>query len=123
MITRGADWERVVALATEWRIEALLAAGISRAWTTFGLGPHPFASWAAGVEPTGRQRLALGMVDRLGVGAQASSWLGLPWRDRPGYVASIAWPSDEYLAYAGRSRLAHLARPLRKLPGLRRLAS
>jgi hypothetical protein len=123
MVTRGADWERVVALATEWHIEALLAIGVRRAWDTFGLDPHPFSEWAARVTPTGRQRLALAVVDRLGVGSQASSWLGLPVREWAPYIFAIAWPSEEYLADAGRSRLAHLARPVRKVPGIRRLTS
>ncbi len=123
MVTRGqADWQRVVELATRWRIEAMLAAGVRQAWSTFGLERHPFADWAASVRATGKQRVAIAIVDRLGVGSPSTTWLALPWRERASYVASIAWPSDEYLAAAGRSRAAHLARPVRKVSGLRRLA-
>ncbi len=115
VLLRDVDWREAVDRARDWGIDALIAGGVLRAWSSLALEPHPITAWAGGVRPTGRQRLALSQTGGAHSRHYLTGPLALPVHRWPGYLSPIIWPSRAYLDEHGKTRTQRL-RLL--LPGL-----
>ena len=90
----------VIARATRWRSEAVLAAGIRDAWRTLRLTDRPLLfDWAAAHRATVTDRLLMAAArgPARGYTSQLTSVLALPGlRARIAFLRAIALPSREY---------------------------
>ena len=91
-------WEEAVERAGRWKVDALFALGVRRAWSDLTVDPHPLLEWAERHEAAGRQRLAMRMVGDRPRGHLLTAPLALPIRNWPGYVGPMLVPSRAYLA-------------------------
>ena len=81
-----------------WKVDALFALGVLRAWTDLAVEPHPLLDWAQRHETVGRQRLAMRIVGDRPRGHLLTAPLALPVWQWPGYVGPMLLPSRAYLA-------------------------
>jgi hypothetical protein len=70
-----------------------------------------WSGWASEVEPSWREQIAFRTLER--VRHHWSGVLAIAPHRWPGYVLPIAFPSDHYIEWFGRSRRGHLSLPLR----------
>lgn len=91
-------WEEAIERAERWKVDALFALGVRRAWRDLTVDPHPLLEWAEGHETAGRQRLAMRMVGDRPRGHLLTAPLALPIRQWPGYIGPMLFPSSAYLA-------------------------
>lgn len=108
-------WGETADRATQWRIEAAVAAGIRLAWEDFGLDDHPALEWARTVTPGRRQRWAWSLAQSRPGGYHYTTPLALSVQRWPGYLAPIVLPSKEYLDARGETRRSHLASTVRQM--------
>ena len=101
-------WFEAKERAERWRVDALFALGVRRAWETFAVEPHPLLDWARSHRTAGRQRLAIRMVGDRPRGLLLTAPLALPVRNWPGYVIPILAPSPAYLAENQKTRSSRL---------------
>jgi len=97
-LVSGIAWEEAVERAERWKVDALFALGVRRAWEDLAVEPHPLAEWAARHGTAGRQRIAMRMVGDRPRGHLLTAPLALPIWKWPGYVGPILFPSRAYLA-------------------------
>ena len=98
VLVSGVDWETAIIRAERWKIDVLFARGVIEAWDTFPVPPHPLVQWARGVEPHGRQRVALRLADGRPRGHHLTAPIALPAHQWPGYIGPMLFPSRDYLA-------------------------
>ncbi len=92
------DWCEARERAERWKVDALFALGIRRAWSAFAVEPHPLLEWADRHQAVGRQRLAIRVASDRPRGHLLTAPLALPAWKWPGYVGPILAPSRAYLA-------------------------
>jgi hypothetical protein len=94
-------WPETVERARRWKVDALLAEGVRRAWIDLAVEPHPLADWATRHVAVGRQRLALRVAGGAPGGPFLTAPLALPLHRWPGYLAPMLFPSRAYLTANG----------------------
>lgn len=102
-LVSGIDWTDAVERAERWKVDALFALGVRRAWTDLTVEPHPLSQWADRHETVGRQRLAMRMVGDRPRGHLLTAPLALPPGRWPGYVGPMLFPSRAYLEENGKT--------------------
>jgi hypothetical protein len=115
------DAAAFAAYTMELRCDAIVAAGLARAWDAFGVEPTELSAWARTVRIADRERTALAALD--GVGGESKWQSGLdalpPWK-RPGYLLPLLVPSRAYLRHRHRSYRDHFRISVQRLgPGRR----
>lgn len=111
MLVDRADPDRTIALARQWRGQAVLAEGIEQAWQR--LQPHdctPLTSWAASYEPTAVEQRRLAASQATAYAPKA--WASLPLipgaRDKTAFLAALALPRQGWLRARGDRRAGWL---------------
>lgn len=89
------------------RVRGVMAHGLDRASSIIEL-PPALGEWAAAVEVSRRERLALRTSRLDGSRVHWAGPLALPPWKWPGYLAAIVAPSPAYLAWYGRTPGGHL---------------
>ena len=102
------DWREAVERVTRWRIDGLFALGVVDAWSRFAVAGHPLLEWAQKLRPDARQRLALRIVGNHPRRHVLTAPLGIPLHRWPGFFVPLVWPSREFLAERGSTRIGHL---------------
>jgi hypothetical protein len=105
------DPQRFLEMVGVWRLRAVAAVAIQRAWTTLAVHDAPrLSAWAARYEPTGWERKALARVCNPRVGYAARALPGVRLVRGPvtklGYIRTLAFPDR---IYTNRRRLRRLA--------------
>jgi hypothetical protein len=110
--------EETVERAIRWKVDAMLAAGVRRAWTDLAVEPHPLSDWADRHTAAGRQRLALQVSGNGPGGPFLTAPLALPLHRWPGYLVPMLFPSRAYLAANGDTWTTRLRKRVREFtPG------
>jgi hypothetical protein len=118
MLDNEVDWPEAVIAAQRCRGAAVVAHALRLTDEWIGRWrpvEHPSFHWARRycatesdvrmITASAANGAAWHVEGRLALGA-------LPWRSRPGYAASLIWPSGASLAARGRTRAGHLRRML-----------
>jgi hypothetical protein len=116
LLTRPLDVDRVRATSSAWGIDAVLARAVGQAAGAFELPAHahPLLAWAAGFEPTRRDRHFLRVYTDPHQTYAAKSFAALraipDLRSKLAYVRALLFPAPSYLAGRHRGRLRRWAR-------------
>jgi hypothetical protein len=105
------DPERFLEVVGVWRLRAVAAVAIQRAWTTLAVHEVPkLSAWAARYEPAGWESKALARVCNPRVGYAARALPGVRLVRGPvtklAYIRTLAFPDR---IYTNRRRLRRLA--------------
>jgi hypothetical protein len=116
------DWERTVATATAWRVDAVVASGIVQSWDRLGLDiEHPARDWAVSHPIARGDAWAIAVFDaeRPFREQALTAVTALPWWQVPAYLWALAVPNRD--ARHGHDR--SLVGPLRRMAASRRSRS
>lgn len=116
LLVTGVDWERTVATAQRWGVEAVVASGVIQAWDRLRLPVgHDARRWAETVAIDARDARAIAVfTSERPFRDQALTAVGvLPIATVPRYLAMLTLPSSE--ARSGRSAFEHVRSRLRRL--------
>jgi hypothetical protein len=106
------DSQRFLDMVSAWRLRAVAAMAIQRAWSTLAVHDLPrLSAWAARYEPTGWERKTLARVCTPGVGYAARALPGVRLVRGPfaklGYLRSVAFPDRVHTNHRRLRRLAN----------------
>lgn len=116
LLVTGVDWERTVATAERWRVEAVVASGVTQAWDRLKLPvDHGAHRWAVACRIGARDARAIAVFTaERPFRDQALTAVGaIPVRSVPGYLKMLTFPTAD--ARGGRSALEHVRSRLRAL--------
>lgn len=116
LLTRPLDIDRVRALGSAWRADAVVARAVGLAEGAFELpaAAHPLLAWARAYEPSSRERQALRVYTDPAQTYAAKSFAALRvvpgLRSKVAYLRALLFPAPSYLAGRHRGRLSRWAR-------------